>query len=341
MPGDGVFQPQPTVPMGVSTQMEPVWGIRGTGSEARLTQYYESKVFYIDETNGYAGVNGTDPLTPLNSLQELITRTIALNAGTGTREPVLGAYDVVYVRGSITEDVTTGDYTQMPGYVSIIGVGNGRYSPAWEGDAVDAPSLDLRCVGWRISGFRFYGKTEAACVELRHTDSGANDIAIRTIIDNCYFDGLTTGRYGIWSHGCYDCWFVDNTFALFHNAVAGGAIPLWADTTPLAIPYRNHIIGCKFYDSDNGAVFPCNGSYWYGNMFQPVGYAYSMTQVLNTSVGGNPGDDNVLWGNCFPGDYSIVGGYNPGAADVWVGNWCDDTAEAEVGDNGIGFARPT
>ena len=102
MAGDGVFNPQPITPLGVADAREPVWGIQGTGLASRLTQYYENKVFYVDETNGYSGVDGTDPLAPLDSLQELITRTIALNAGTGTREPVLESYDVVYVRGSIT-----------------------------------------------------------------------------------------------------------------------------------------------------------------------------------------------------------------------------------------------
>ena len=113
------------------------------------------------------------------------------------------------------------------------------------------------------------------------------------------------------------------------------------DTTPLAIPYRNYIIGNLITDSDNGAVFPCSGSFWWGNMFQPTGYAYAMTLVLQTSIVANPGDDNVVWGNVFPGDYSIVGGYRPGAADVWIGNWAEDVAEAEVGDNGITIARPT
>jgi hypothetical protein len=135
-------------------------------------------------------------------------------------------------------------------------------------------------------------------------------------------------------------WVKNCTFALWNN-VGNTATGLFAGTTPLAIPYRNHIVGCLFYDSDNGAIFPCNGSYFYYNMFQPVGYAYSMVQVLNTSVGGNPGDDNVVFGNYFGGDYSIAGGYNPGAADEWIGNYSPDTAEAEVGDNGLTIAIPT
>lgn len=338
MAGDGTFNPQPIAPLGFQEEREPIWGFFGTGREARLAKG-DLQIFYVD--SGHANANdlneGLDPEYPLSTIQELIDRS----TGTSTVvEPALQSYDVIYVSGTVSEDVQTGDYTQMPGYVSIIGAGNSRYSPAWEGDDANTPSLDLRCVGWRVSGFRFYGKTGAACIELRHTDSGANDIAIRTVVDNCYFDGLTTGLYGIESHGCYDVWIVDCTFALWNNA-GNTSTCMEVGTTPLAIPYRNHVVGCKFYDSDNGMRWESNGSYFYNNMVQPTGYAYAMTDVFQTSTVANPGDDNVVWNNCFPGDYSIAGGYRPGAADSWLGNWADDTAEAEVGDNGIAFARPT
>ena len=201
-------------------------------------------------------------------------------------------------------------------------------------------TFDPSTLDERVSGFRFYGKTSAACIELRHTDSGANDIAIRTTIDHCYFDGLTTGLYGIVSHGCYDVWIVNNTVMLWNNGVNSSTC-MEVTTTPLAIPYRNYVTGNIFGDSDNGMRWESNGSFFWGNMVQPTGYAYSMTDVFQTSTVANPGDDNVVWGNTFPGDYSIAGGYRPGAADAWLGNWADDTAEAEVGDNGITIARPT
>lgn len=301
---------------------EPPYGIRWAA---------RGIVLFVDSAhpNANDAADGVDPMEPKATVQSAVDSAL------------LESYSTIVVSGSVTESVVTPDYATGPNYVTILGVGPSRYSPSWQSDDAALPCLDMRAVGWRVSGFRFYGPTTEACIQLRHTDTGANDIAIRTIIDNCYFDGLTTGRYGIWSHGCYDVWIAYCTFALFNNALAGGAIPLYAAVTPLAIPYRNHIVGCLFYDSENGAIFPCNGSYWYDNIFQPTGYAYAMTQVLNTSVAGNPGDDNVVTRNTFPGDYSIVGGYNPGAADAWLGNWADDTAEAEVGDNGITIARPT
>ena len=332
------MQPVTANPLGLQEEREPIWGIAGTGREGRVVKG-DLQVFYVDSGHANANDNneGLDPEYPLATIQELIDRSTGASTITS---PALQNYDTIYVSGTVAEDVQTGDYTQMPSYVSIIGVGPSRYSPAWEGDDADTPSLDLRCVGWRVSGFRFYGKTGAAAIVLRHTDTGANDIAIRTIIDNCYFDGLTTGLYGIESHGCYDVWVQNCTFSLWNN-VGNTATAMKVTTTPLAIPYRNHIKDCQFYDNDNHVEWPMNGSFVYGCMFQAVGYAYTPTLILQTSIVANPGDDNVVWGNVFTGDYSIAGGYRPGAADEWLGNWASDTAEAEVGDNGITIARPT
>lgn len=306
------------------------FGVPGSSAPYGHRYHPDAVILYVD--SGYAGANdnndGVDPLAPKATVQAAINSTL------------LTPYSTIVVSGSVAEDVVTPDYVTGPNYVTILGAGVSRYAPAWEGNSQAAISLDMRAVGWRVSGFRFYGKTGAACVTLRHTDSGANDIAIRTVIDNCYFDGLTTGLYGIESHGCYDVWVQNCTFSLWHNG-GGTAHAMIVTTTPLAIPYRNHIQDCEFYDNDNHVQWPCNGSFIKNNMFQPTGYAYAATIVLNTSIIANPGDDNVVWGNCFPGDYSIVGGYRPGAADAWLGNWADDTAEAEVGDNGITIARPT
>ena len=327
-------------PQGYKTGQEAIWGIGGTEIFPTVGRRNQ-QVFYVNSAHSNAddANYGLDPEHPLATVQEIINRSL----GTGTiNDPHLNSYDVVFVGGTVAEDVTTGDYDDLPSYITIMGAGLGMYAPAWTGVSATEPSLSLGAVGWRISNFRFYGKTTDACIELHHTDVTGDDIAIRTVIDHCLFDGLTTGRYGILSHGCYDVWITDNVFQLWHNAVAGGAIPLFADNTPLAIPYRNHVLRNIFWDSDNGMVFPCNGSLIAWNLFQPVGYAYSMTQVLTTSLVGNPGDDNLVHWNHFQGDYSIAGGYNPGAADDWTGNTAEDVAEAEVGtDNGWTIARPT
>lgn len=331
-----MFPFTPPVPMGFRFEKPTVWGFN-TGEESSLIKG-QTTVFYVDA--GAAGANddnpGTDPDYPVATIQELIDRS----TGNSVVTPALSNYDIIFVNGDVEEDVQTGDYTQMPSYVQIIGGGVSRYSPSWIGDDAATPSLDLRCIGWRISGFRFYGKTGASSIVLRHTDTGANDIAIRTVIDNCYFDGLTTGLRGIESHGCYDVWVINCTFSLFNN-VGNTAVGMEVTTTPLAIPYRMHVVGCHFYDNDNGAIIPMNGSFVRECSFQKNGYAYAGVQVLNTSIVANPGDDNMVFGNYFEGDFSIAGGYRMGTNDYPMGNFSDDVAEAEVDATGLVVAVPT
>ncbi len=324
-------------PLGFQEERPPIMGFKGTGRENRIVTG-DLRVFYVD--SGHANANdsneGLDPDYPLATIQELVDRA----TGTSTNPPVMQNYDVIYVSGSVAEDVQTGNYTEMPSYISIIGAGPTRYSPAWEGSDADTPSLDLRCVGWRISGFRFYGKTGAPAVVLRHTDTGANDIAIRTQIDNCYFDGLTTGLYGLETHGCYDVKIEDCTFSLWNN-VANTATGFKLLTAPLALPYRQHLVNCQFYDNDNGMDVPQNGSFVRNSSFQKTGYAYASVLVCQTNTVAAGGDDNMLFGNNFEGDFSIAGGFRFGPASYPMSNFSDDVAEAEVGAEGLVIAVPT
>lgn len=304
-------------------------GVPGTSSPLGLRAHPDAIALYVDSGHADASDNndGTLPQAPKATVQSAINSTL------------LTPYSIIYVSGEVAEDVITPDYVTGPNYVSLVGLGNSRYSPAWTGSAVGTAGLDMRAVGWRVSNFRFYGKTGAACVVLRHTDTGANDIAIRTLIDHCYFDGLTTGLRGLESHGCYDVWVLNNIFRLWNN-VGNTAIGMEVTTTPLAIPYRNQILYNIFDDSDNGMKWPSNGSLFAHNYVKPVGYAYSMADVFQTSIVANPGDDNLVVGNFFGGDYSIAGGYRGGAADEWFGNFSPDIAEAEVADNGITILPP-
>lgn len=305
-------------------------GVPGSASPLGLRLHPDAIDLYVDSGHAEASDNndGTIPEEPKATVQAAIDSTL------------LTPYSRVHVSGEVAEDVVGPDYVTGPSYISIIGEGVSMYSPAWVGSLATVASLDLRAVGWTISGFRFYGQTSDACIVLRHTDSGANDIAIRTIIENCYFDGLTTGLYGIESHGCYDVWIRSCVFRLWNN-VANTSSGMITTTTPLAIPYRNQIIGNIFDDSDNGMEWSSNGSLFAHNYVNPVGYAYSMTNAFQTSTIGNAGDDNQVVGNYFGGDYSIAGGYRGGAADEWFGNASPDVAEAEVADNGWTILPPT
>jgi len=304
-------------------------GIAHSDNALGLRTIPQALPIYVDPAIGDDDNDGTDPEGPKATIQSAANSPFLENGSIIALAP--GAY---------TESVITPNWVIGPNYVTIIGLGATPYAVQWQSDAINLPCLDVRAVGWRVENVRMMAPTQEACIQLRHTDTGADDIAIQTVLQNILFDGLTTGRYGVVSHGAYDVWIKQCVFQLFHNGVGGGAVPLLTGTTPLAIPYRNHILDCMFWDSDNGAIFPCNGSEIKGNVFQPTGYAYAMTQVLNTSIVANPGDDNVVTRNVMPGDYSIAGGYRPGAADFWGGNFAEDLAEPEVSDSGITIARP-
>jgi hypothetical protein len=307
------------------------WGVPGSDAPLGIRSIPQSVTFYVDFDHPAANDanSGTDPDAPLATIQQAV-------------DNLQHDFDQIIVRSidPAGENVVTPISTATFSYVSIIGVGDTPYSPLWLPRVTTLPCLDVSTIGWNISGFKFGVTLNGSAIDLHFGDVDANGIAIRTIIHDNVFDGLTTGRYGIVSRGGYDNWIVNNVFQNFHNAVAGGAIPLWVGAGGLALPFHNHIIGNKFMDSDNGAVFPCNGSEIKDNVFQPVGFVYAMTLVLQSSLVATPGDDNIVWGNVFPGDYSIVGGYRGGAADIYIGNLATDVAEAEVGDNGLTILPP-
>jgi len=316
-----------------------IWGIPGTQIEATIAQGNQ-QIFYVnpDHTAANDDNYGTDPDAPVATLQELVNRS----AGTATIvAPAPAKFDIIYVGGNIREDVVIPRAAAQ--YIQVIGVGypGTPYQPAWIGSNAATASLEVGTWGWRFSNFKFSAKTAAPCVYLRYAGVGATDaVAHVTTIDHCLFDGGTTGRYGIVSGGAFDVWITDNIFQTYHNAVAGGAIPI--STTAdggIALPYRNRILRNQFIDSDNGMSFPCNGSLIMDNIFQQDGFAYDMTIVLHTNDGA-AGDNNIVTRNLLSGDYSIVGGYRGGAADVWSGNFAADVAEAEVGDNGLTILPP-
>jgi hypothetical protein len=97
---------------------------------------------------------------------------------------------------------------------------------------------------------------------------------------------------------------------------------------------QGHILGCWFRDCKNGIVAALKGSYVQGCTFGPNG-ENAVTKHLSLSGGSN----NVVTGNYMGGDYSTAV-YVAGTSDNWNGNFCEDDAEAEVGDNGLSIAVP-
>jgi len=145
--------------------------------------------------------------------------------------------------------------------------------------------------------------------------------------------------YGIETHGCYDVWIIDNTFHGLSDGL-GTATAIITTTTPLAVPYCNHVVGNILFNNDNNIDLVCNGSRITGNVVQTNGVDAIATVNIRTTLPGNPGDDNIVSENVLEGDYSNAGGFIAGVADMWCGNICSDVAEAEVGDNGFSIASP-
>ena len=198
----------------------------------------------------------------------------------------------------------------------------------------------LGAVGWRITGFRFYVPSAAAGIVVPCTQApyGASAIGIRTVIDNCYFDGsVYTGLYGIDLHGApYNVNIINNIFAFMNGGTSFG---IASTNTGYADAYRAYIANNWFHESDGGIDASLNVSVVANNIFQDGGVT-TMTTPLDLRAGTR--GENVVTGNVFGGDYSNTGGYYANAANPgnWVGNVAEDVAEAEVGDNGFTIAVP-
>jgi len=316
-------------------------GIPGSDNPLGMREWPQSLEYYVDYNNPIANdaSDGTGPHCPLATVQEAVDRLEDANVG----------FSVIKVRSMTAESVHTYDYGDGPSFVLIQGMGNpfgSKYSPYWESDVATLPCLDLNAPGFIVRGFCFAAPTTSSCITLHHTDVTGNDIAIHTIIEDNYFYGQTTGRYGILTHGCYEVVIRRNKFFGFHNA--RGAVAIRTDTCPLAIPYRNEITDNLFQDNDNHINGEFNGCLFARNVFQVNGISYAADSALHTAGGvGGGGARNIVTDNFFEGIYKTVAGggnYTATANDWWMGNHADPATETAPGTTvhacGLTIARP-
>jgi hypothetical protein len=321
-----------------------VLGFQGTAAEPVVTSN-DAPVFFVDAAHALANDDndGTDPDAPMATLQGLIDRTTATNAGTGTREPIIEDYSTIYVNGDLTEAVTITDNTTMGAYVNLIGGGPSKFSPTWDSGAAASPCFVCGAVGWRISGFRFAVPNQIAAVVLPNVQApyGANATGIHTQVDNNYFDGSIEaggGLYGIDLHGAPNNVSILNNIFGFLTAVGGFGIA--STNVATADAYRTVIAGNWFHESVGGIDASLNVSLIKDNVFT-VGGATAMTTVVDLRAGTI--GENTVTGNAFGNaDYSQPGGFwaNAAAPGGWTGNTSEDIAEAEVGDNGLTVLPP-
>ena len=183
------------------------------------------------------------------------------------------------------------------------------FAPVWDSGAATDPCLVMGAVGWRVTGFRFYVPATDAAIIVPCTQApwGANAIGIRSVIDNCYFDGsVNTGQTGIDLHGApYNACIIDNVFGFLSNGIL-------STNTGYADAYRAYIAGNWFHESTLAIDASLNVSAVLNNVFQADGVT-AMTTILDLRTGTQ--GENVVSGNVFGGDYSNTGGYYANAAN--------------------------
>ena len=321
-------------------------GVVGFEGTARLAASVggDGQVFYVDA--GHANANdvndGTDPEAPMATLQALLTRMEALNAGTATREPVVQDFDTIYIHDHLVESAEILSWANSASYVNLVGAGQSKYGPTWQSDAVDAPCFIAGGVGWTIQNFRFMPGNAAAGIVIPNLQAPhALGSGTRTVVKNCWFDGNgATGLYGIDLHGApWLCEITDCVFEFFNNG-ANSATAIASTNTGTADAFRTLIEHNRFHANDNHINASLNVSQILNNVFETLGSVAAILVIdLRTGTVGR----NIVAGNHFgAADYSQAGGFYPNAANPggWVGNTSADIAEAEVADNGITIAPP-
>lgn len=331
---------------GVVPARPPVVGFQGTARQAGVFAG-NGKNFYVDPNHAVANDenDGTDPNAPMATLQGLIDRTVATNAGTSTKTPIIEDWDNIWVIGHLAESVSILSAATMGNYCNLIGIGNNHFFPWWQSGAADEPCFIMGCNGWRVSGFRFGVPTAAAAIVLPAGGQAPYPAAAtgtRCFISGNFFDGSIegTGIYGIDLYGApWDVTIENNHFGLIANA-ANTATAIVSTNTGFANARATKILNNWFFENDNDIVASLNMGRVEGNVFS-LGGAAATIQTLDLR-GGTQGQ-NMVHGNAFgDADYSQAGGFWPNAANPggWAGNTSEDTAEGEVDGSGWTNAPP-
>lgn len=308
-------------------------GVPGSDSPLGFRLHPDAVVIYVD--SGHADASdqndGTDPIKPKATVASAVSSSL------------LVPHSVIAISGDVAENVSVS--TAIADYVTIVGIGNGRYTPIWAPAVATSPCLTIDAYGWHVLNTHFQPGASSSGVTLtRVVGAGAEG----TVIEGCFFDGLWgTGAFGIVLHGApANVSIIRNRFAEFGS----GDPCITIANTAVADPYQCHILYNTFQECDEYITSEVAGGWSQSiiayNLFCPATHdaaypAGAGGTAVYLKLNGATYGYNVVFGNTFPEDYSIAGGYTPGTGDFWMGNYAADTAEAEVGDNGLTIAVPT
>ena len=306
---------------------------------AAMSGSVANRYLFVDVNNGSDSNDGTSLDQAYATIEKAFDMCKTANGGQSG--------DIVFIMpGTYEEDVSILDYSAYASYVRVIGQGSRGTVPGvyWASDdGASSNCLIAGAVGWSFENIRFACPSAAAAVVVPCTQGTgwSSAIGIRTQFVDCYFDGLTTGLYGIDLHGApYNVEIRNCKFAFIQNS-SNNAYAIVSTNTSYADAYRAVIDGCWFHECDNFIDASLNVSRITNCYFQESG-AYAATTIIDLRSGTR--GENCVSGNVFDGgaDYSNTGGFyaNASTPGNWTGNICSDTAETEVGDNGFTLSAP-
>ena len=316
-------------------------GVSGSDVQRGLRWEPAGIVLYVDENHpgASATADGTDPEHPQTTIQQAITNLT--NFATATSCSLEGSVIVVAAESTPAESVIIP--ATAPKNCTILGAGDGINCPAWTAATATGVALTIRQQGWTIDHILFRAGAGGQSIKLDWVP-GSSYVGYRTTIQNCHFDGLWQGLYAINLYGApYDVVIRNNWFREWRKGDTTAYAIICTDSST-ANPYMCKIIGNWFEENENhigslGNNKSFNVSLFQGNTFHD---GVLITATLMLDLRGGTQGENTVTQNIFGGDYSNTGGYyaNAGNPGNWVGNICEDVAEAEVADNGFSVAVP-
>lgn len=310
-------------------------GVEGSDVPRGLRQSASGIVLFVsaDHPNATTTADGTDPEYPLSTISAAMTQLVAFHAESSIQAE--GSM-IVVSPGIYTDTVTIANAT-YPEDCTILGLSSNKFGVIWRPAAGDALTIDQG--GWRVQGIHFQPASDGAGVKLTwDAGSGGED----AVIEDCFFDGRWgTGLYGVEFEGAPANVTIQNCrFAEFDAS----SPCITVTDTSTADPYQAHILNCTFQECAEYITSEAGG--WnaaviMGNVFAEATGDLAATTAYIELGNGSLGY-NTVTGNSLGGDYSIAGGYagEAGAADNWIGNFAQDTAEAEVEASGLTNAEP-
>ena len=315
-------------------------GVSGSDVPRGIRWEPTSIVLYVDENHpgASADADGTDPENPLTTVAAAVTRLATF--ATATSSSLTGSAIVIGAGATIAESVTI--TPSAPANCRIIGGGGSRHRPTWGAATAAGTALTIQREGWTIEGITFEAGAEGTSIQLQEVP-GSSLIAYKTVIRDCQFDGLWGGLYGIDFAGAPHRVTVENCEFIEWRSAGGAAFAICVTDTAHTLPFQCRIHNNLFWSNENhigsvDALRAFSGSIISGNVFDQNAYIATtiMLDLRSATV------SNTVVGNHFGGDYSNTGGYydSVGAPGNWLGNFAEDIAEAEVGDNGLTIALP-